>query len=301
MAPNTTVQSTSGKEEPKWVRFVTGGLASMTAEAATLPVDVTKIRLQLQGQPGAPKLYNGMLDCMKKVIEMEGVGGLYKGLTPGLLRQASYSSLRMGVYEPIRNFVSGDDKNPPFYKKVLAGGSAGAFGALIANPTDLIKIRMQADIAGTRYKHTLDAFQSIIKDEGFFGMWKGCTPNIQRAIIVNAAELATYDQAKTLYLGLGISEGVFNHFLSSFTAGFVAACVSSPVDVMKTRLMSQKSGADRVYTGMVDCFVKTVKAEGFMALYKGFIPNWLRIGPWCVVMFMTYEQYRNFARRFWDK
>lgn len=109
-------------------------------------------------------------------------------------------------------------------------------------------------------------------------------------------------------------------FESSFISqGFFTALASSPVDVIKNRLMSQKKDAAVVYSvrsvhigferwgassssvqGMIDCAIKSVKNEGFMSLYKGFIPNWLRLGPWCLVMFMTYEQYRLYARRFWE-
>eukprot|EP00743_Colponemidia_sp_Colp-15_P003056 GILK01003303.1.p1 GENE.GILK01003303.1~~GILK01003303.1.p1 ORF type:complete len:300 (-),score=38.34 GILK01003303.1:731-1630(-) len=295
--------NTQQRQEPPWVRFVTGGLASMTAETVTIPVDVTKIRLQLQGSGDSPdKMYNGMVDCMRKTVKNEGIGGLYKGLAPAVLRQAVYSSIRMGVYEPIRNAIAGDNPNPSFLIKFASGASAGAIGSFVANPTDLVKIRMQADRTGTRYTSTAHAFKDILSTEGFLGMWKGCAPNVQRAILVNAAELSTYDQCKSILLRSGLfADGPFAHFTASFMAGFCAACVSSPVDVMKTRLMNQKAGKDRLYTGMIDCMSQTIKNEGVLALYKGFTPNWMRIGPWCVVMFMTYEQYRSLARSVWDK
>lgn len=244
-----------------------------------------------------------MTDVIRKVIQEEGVGGLFKGLGPGLLRQASYSSIRMGVYEPIRNAVAGDSKEPSFWKKVLAGGSAGAIGIAIANPTDLIKIRMQADRTGTRYRGTIDAFRSIIKNEGVLRLWTGVGPAIQRAFVVNAAELATYDQSKSMLVsGLAMdATKPATHFAASFMAGFCAALASSPVDVIKNRLMNQPAGQQRLYTSMIDCAVKSVRNEGFLSLYKGFIPNWLRLGPWCIVMFMSYEKYRAMARDVWDK
>lgn len=148
------------------------------------------------------------------------------------------------------------------------GGSAGAIGIAIANPTDLIKIRMQADKAGTRYRGTVDAFRQIIRvrcvyiafsfltiahalnpqycvivqSEGVAGLWTGVSPAVQRAFIVNAAELATYDQAKGMLVGTGYFQptDVKTHFAASFLAGFFSALASSPVDVIKNRLMSQR-------------------------------------------------------------
>ena len=62
--------------------------------------------------------------------------------------------------------------------------------------------------------------------------------------------------------------------------------------------MNQPAGAsERLYSGMVDCAVKTVRREGVLSLYNGFLPNFLRIGPWCAIMFTTYEQYRLFVKR----
>lgn len=280
--------------EPKWVRFVTGGMASSTAEFCTLPIDTVKVRLQVQRDAR----YSGVLDTFRQVVRTEGVAGLYKGIAPAVLRQSVYSSIRMGVYEPIRELVSGGSDQPSFWQRLLAGGSAGGIGIAVANPTELVKIRMQADSAGTRYRGTVDAFRSIVRDEGVRGLWQGVGPNIQRAIIVNAVELGTYDHSKMMlvrYAGAS-PDAVTTHFGASFIAGFFAAAASSPVDVVKNRLMSQPAGAERLYSGMLDCATKTVRAEGFLALYKGFVPNWLRLGPWCVVMFMSYEQYRLAAR-----
>ena len=69
----------------------------------------------------------------------------------------------MGIYEPIKNAVSGGEEEPTFWKKLLAGGSAGGIGIAIANPTELVKIRMQADKSGTRYSGTLNAFRTIVR------------------------------------------------------------------------------------------------------------------------------------------
>ena len=83
------------------------------------------------------------------------------------------------------------------------------------------------------------------------------------------------------------------HFIASFAAGFAAVVASNPVDVLKTRLMNDRvdSGvAGRKYQGAIHCASVTLKQEGLMAFYRGFIPNWLRLGPWNIVFFMTLEQ-----------
>ena len=81
------------------------------------------------------------------------------------------------------------------------------------------------------------------------------------------------------------------HGVASFAAGLAAAITSTPVDTLKTRLMQQPVGPDGKglhYRGMIDCATQTVKGEGVMGLYRGFIPTWFRIGPWAMIMFMSF-------------
>ena len=94
------------------------------------------------------------------------------------------------------------------------------------------------------------------------------------------------------YLGL-MKEGPSLHVVSSMIAGFVCACFTSPVDVVKTRMMNQHKDKKKIYTSTFNCFVKTWRAEGVAGFYKGFIPNWMRIGPHTIITFFLFEQLRR--------
>jgi len=190
------------------------------------------------------------------------------------------------------------------YKKILAGLTTGTIGISIANPTDLVKIRLQAEgklppNVPRRYNGTADAFVKILKSEGVVGFWKGVGPNIIRNSIINAAELATYDQAKQTILNSGLlQDGLACHFSSALTAGFMATLVGSPADVLKTRIMNQKIGPDGVpteYKNAFDAISKISKNEGLSGWYKGFWPNFSRIGSWNIVMFLALEKIRGMA------
>lgn len=84
-------------------------------------------------------------------------------------------------------------------------------------------------------------------------------------------------------------------FSSSFTCGLAGALASNPVDVVRTRMMNQRAivGHVDLYKGTLDGILKMWKHEGFFALYKGFWPNWLRLGPWNIIFFITYEQLKR--------
>ena len=122
------------------VRPICGAIASSAAECATLPIDLLKVRFQLaNGTQSA-------VGAVTALVRTEGVGALFKGITPAICRQASYQSVRMGIYEPMRNAVCGKDSEPKLWQMFLAGGLAGAIGVFIASPFDLIKVRKQAGL-----------------------------------------------------------------------------------------------------------------------------------------------------------
>lgn len=127
-------------------------------------------------------------------------------------------------------------------------------------------------------------------------LWRGSVLTVNRAMIVTASQLASYDQFKESILGRGwMEDGLGTHVLASFAAGFVASIASNPIDVIKTRVMNMKAEA---YNGALDCALKTVRAEGPLALYKGFIPTISRQGPFTVVLFVTLEQVRKLFKDF---
>jgi solute carrier family 25 uncoupling protein 8/9 len=88
-----------------------------------------------------------MLHCIKVIMAEEGVGSLFKGLTAGLQRQIVFASLRIGLYEPVKQLYVGENHVGmiPLSKRILAALTTGAIGITVANPTDVIKIRFQAD------------------------------------------------------------------------------------------------------------------------------------------------------------
>lgn len=82
-------------------------------------------------------------------------------------------------------------------------------------------------------------------------------------------------------------------FAASAAAGFIATCVASPIDVVKTRVMNAKApaaGEQPLYRNALDCFVKVVRMEGVRGLYKGFLPNYCRVGAYNLVLFNVYEK-----------
>lgn len=293
----------SKAEENLALRLGLTAVSAMAAESVTFPIDITKTRLQLQGEmgatTGAPK--RGAISMAISIGKEEGIAGLYRGLSPALLRHVFYTSIRIVAYENLRSNLShGEDpQNLSVAKKAFIGGASGIIGQVIASPADLIKVRMQADGRlmklgqQPRYTGLADAFTKIAQAEGVTGLWRGVGPNAQRAFLVNMGELACYDQSKQWVIGRGIAgDNIGAHTLASVMSGLSATILSCPADVVKTRMMNQAAGV-AVYRNSLDCLTKTVKAEGVMALWKGFFPTWTRLGPWQFVFWVSYEQLRR--------
>ncbi len=144
------MQSQRAQGESEFVFFMKNLLAASAAasvaEIATIPIDTAKVRLQIQGksEEAVPK-YNGFMGTMKTITAEEGPAALYNGLTAGLQRQILFAGLRIGLYIPVRNMIAGELKpgeNPTLKTKILAALCTGAIGISIANPTDVVKIRL---------------------------------------------------------------------------------------------------------------------------------------------------------------
>lgn len=292
------------------VKFFGAGTAACIADLVTFPLDTAKVRLQIQGESQKGKgegtlKYRGVMGTITTMVRTEGPRSLYNGLVAGLQRQMSFASVRIGLYDSMKQFYTRGTDSAGIVTRLMAGCTTGAMAVAFAQPTDVVKVRFQAQVrlsdGGRRYNGTLDAYKTIARDEGVRGLWKGCMPNITRNAIVNCAELVTYDIIKELILKYDLmTDNLPCHFTAAFSAGFCTTVVASPVDVVKTRFMNSGSGQ---YSSAINCALTMLRREGASAFYKGFMPSFLRLGSWNIVMFVTYEQIKRGmtrAQQYWE-
>lgn len=281
------------------VKFIGAGTAACIADLFTFPLDTAKVRLQIQGETKSSvnsksAQYKGVFGTISTMVKTEGPRSLYNGLVAGLQRQMSFASVRIGLYDSVKQFYTKGSEHVGIGSRLLAGCTTGAMAVAIAQPTDVVKVRFQAqaNVSNTRrYKGTMDAYKTIAKQEGMRGLWKGTGPNITRNALVNCTELVTYDLIKDALLTSNLmSDTLPCHFTSAFGAGFCTTVIASPVDVVKTRYMNSAKGQ---YQSALNCALTMVRKEGPRAFYKGFMPSFLRLGSWNVVMFVTYEQLKR--------
>ncbi|CAK9001892.1 unnamed protein product [Durusdinium trenchii] len=271
------------------IRLLASAVGAGIAEAATLPTDVAKVRLQLQSSSLGELRYHGMVDCIVKVARVEGLRALWKGLVPALIRQVSYHSFTFVLYEPIRDMVSlvlaMEAGRSNYFQRLLAAGSSAAIAIALFNPTEVLKTQMQSSSGNVTMK---EVARKVWNKDGLKGFWAGLRPNVVRTFLVNGAEIGTYDESKLVFLE-SVGDGLVAHVSASFVAGLASACVSTPADVVKTRFMNA-AGSDQAYRGIVHAGFCILRDEGFLALYKGFLLIVCRKLIWCTVFFVIYER-----------
>ncbi|XP_058489003.1 dicarboxylate carrier SLC25A8-like isoform X2 [Solea solea] len=235
------------------VKVFAAGTAACVADLVTFPLDTAKVRLQIQGEAvplvlGQKAKFRGVFGTIFTMVTTEGPRSLYSGLVAGLHRQMSFASVRIGLYDTVKQFYSRGSDNVGIGIRLLAGCTTGGMAVAFAQPTDVVKVRFQAQVrlpeSGSvkRYNSTMDAYKTIARDEGIRGLWK-----------------------------------------------------ASPVDVVKTRFMNSVPGQ---YNGALNCALTMLIKEGPTAFYKGFVPAFLRLGSWNIVMFVSFEQIKRAAVRF---
>eukprot|EP00761_Pharyngomonas_kirbyi_P013937 gb/GECH01013967.1/.p1 GENE.gb/GECH01013967.1/~~gb/GECH01013967.1/.p1 ORF type:complete len:300 (+),score=63.93 gb/GECH01013967.1/:1-900(+) len=294
------------KDLPKWTNFVVGGLSGMGATCVVQPIDLIKTRMQLSGSGGSAVKHKNMFEAFIHVARTEHVSKLYKGLSAALLRQATYTTTRLGVFNGLMDRFKEPDGTPmSFWKRAMIGMTAGGVGAMVGNPAEVALIRMTADghlppEQRRNYRHAGSALVEMSRKEGILSLWRGSTPTVMRAMVLNMAQLASYSQAKsTLQSSINMSDGLGLQFTASMISGFISTAVSLPVDLIKTRV--QMEAGEPGMKAIQSVVSSVVKTEGVLSFWKGFLPYYLRLGPHTVITFIIMERLNNMFHNQFNK
>ncbi|KAH8801677.1 mitochondrial oxaloacetate transport protein-like protein [Xylogone sp. PMI_703] len=289
--------------------FIAGGIAACGAVTATHPFETVKIRMQLQGELQEkglqPRMYKGPFHGVSVIVRNEGIRGIYRGIGTAYIYQILLNGCRLGFYEPIRHTLTsaifGDPKTQSLGVNVFAGATSGILGAAAGSPFFLVKTRLQSYSpfapVGTqhKYKNAFDGMRQIYTAEGVRGLYRGIGAAMVRTGFGSSVQLPTYFFAKRrLVKHLGMEEGPALHLASSTASGFVVCCVMHPPDTIMSRMYNQNGN---LYAGVFDCLAKTVKTEGFFAIYKGFLPHLARILPHTILTLSLAEQTNKLIRK----
>jgi len=276
--------------------LATASIAAIVGDACAFPLDTLKVRMQKNASPlvvAARKLWAG------------GIPVIFQGISASAFRQATYGGMRLSIYEPIRNKITGQSSSSkvtvPFYAQAAAGALSGGIASALMNPADLVKIRMQS--GDPRYNRVIDTLRTTVQEEGVLQLWRGVGPTSARASVVAAAELGLYDAFKDwLVEAQGFKPGNAVFAASSLVATLGAVFFSFPLDMAKTVMISQsktaiaKAQAPTYYRNMGHCLTATFRERGLLGMYRGCVPSLARQVTCNTVLFLSYEELK---KQFW--
>ena len=274
------------------------GVGCGLAGLITNPCDVIKVRNQQFGSTDAR--YRTFRGAASSVLREEGARGFGKGVAASVLRECTYSALRMGLYEPIKSRYSlalggGEAPSSSPLVKWLSAFTSGAIGSALFNPVDVVKVRYQSTPGPIPpYPSLLGAFRAIhAREGGLRGLYVGTSATVTRAAFLTSAQLGSYDVIKNDVLVREFSfdgEAGGAHLCASAIASVLTTTAANPADVVKTRVMNDPHGA---VGGPHAHFLHVLRTDGAMGFMRGWTASYLRIGPHTVLSLVFIEKVRQ--------
>jgi len=291
-------------------QFLLSSIAGGFGIFTVYPLDLIKTRMMNQRAPGVEgtRLYQTSLDCLQKIVRYEGVQGLYRGLLPPLLAAGPEKFVKFTLNDMLRAVLSKDDGSSSstthWITEIVSGGCAGACQLLVTNPLEVVKIRMQ--MQGETAKAFQDkgfrvpkglglhymSFTEIIRECGMTGLYKGAAACLMRDIPFGAIYFPAYAAFMNYFVNREGSAGASssNILVSGTLAAVPASLLTSPMDLVKTRMQVASRPGEEVYSGIGDCIRKIHQTEGIAAFFKGSFPRVARIAPQFGLSLFAYEK-----------
>jgi solute carrier family 25 2-oxodicarboxylate transporter 21 len=289
------------KPLPMQYSLLAGAIAGITEILAMYPVyylmqlDTVKTRFQIQVGNSE---YKSILDCFRKMVQKEGLGSLYRGILPPILVEAPKRAIKFGANDKYTQIYTQQfGFTPSKSLSVLTGVSAGCTEALIVALPDLVKIRMQDKANAGKYAGPADVVAKIVKHEGFTSLFRGLEATIWRHAVWNGGYFGSISYIKSLVPKAETKEGkLASNFLCGSIGGTIGTLLNTPFDVAKSRIQSE-TVLPYKYSSTLPSVYKIASEEGFGALYKGFAPKVLRLGPGGGILLVVFEFVSGYIRK----
>jgi solute carrier family 25 folate transporter 32 len=295
---------------------VAGVFAGFISCVTTHPLDVVKTRFQVQdGRLSHVPLYRGTTHALVTIAKTEGLASLYAGLTPNLLGSTVSWGCYFYGYNYLKGLARANSSNLDSRGQLGPGMNmacatcAGLSTCIATNPIWLVKTRLQLQHgSGRKLNGMVDALKTVVKEEGFLGLYKGLFPSLL-LVSHGALQFMCYEEMKKgfqRYVNGGAEHlTTWQTFFTGATAKVFASVVTYPSQVVRARLQQvdpnvvrcqqgQVMQGERYYRGTTDVVVKVLKHEGVHGFYKGIVPNLLRVVPSAAITFVVYEKVAKF-------
>lgn len=302
---------------------ICGGTAGLVSRMVIAPLDVIKIRFQLQFDPKSTKststattpttrfrIYNQVINILKH----EGVTALWKGNIPAEIMYVLYGATQFTTYRVVSNTIKSMHPTiPDPTLSFLSGAASGLAATTITYPFDLLRTRFAVQgAAGSNrvYKSLPYAISHIYKNEGLPGYFRGLIPALISVIPYMGLMFTSYNQVRRLLEYIAPTQSgpnakftdihpllISHEAIAGFTAGFVSKGAVFPFDLLRKRLQVQGPTRSHYMAGTIplyphrpiSCALYILKHEGVFGFYRGFFVSLLKSAPASAMTMWTFE------------
>ncbi|KAI0240130.1 mitochondrial aspartate-glutamate transporter agc1 [Massospora cicadina] len=273
--------------------FLLGSVAGGVGGAVVYPVDLVKTRMQNQRSAlVGPVLYKNSLGCLRRVVHSEGFVGLYRGLGPQLLGVAPEKAIKLTINDLVRGLMADQPSGDiPLWVEWVAGGCAGASQVAFTDPLEIVKIRLQVQGELAKVGPPRPSALWVVRNLGLLGLYRGVGACLLRDVPFSAIYFTTYSHLKRDYFHESGTNKlcVVELLAAGAAAGMPAAYLTTPADVIKTRLQVEARMGETRYLGLYDAAARIYREEGVRAFFKGGTARIFRSSPQFGVTLAAYE------------
>ncbi|XP_027358705.1 protein MITOFERRINLIKE 1, chloroplastic [Abrus precatorius] len=270
-----------------------GGIAGAFTYVCLHPLDTIKTKMQTKG---ASQIYKNTLDAVVKTFQSKGILGFYSGVSAVIVGSTASSAVYFGTCEFGKSFLSKFENFPAVLIPPCAGAMGNVVSSAIMVPKELITQRMQAGAKGRSW----EVLVNILKNDGVMGLYAGYSATLLRNLPAGVLSYSSFEYLKAGVLRRSEKshlEPIQSVFCGAL-AGAISASITTPLDVVKTRLMTQVrgEGVSKVAAVMYDGVSATVKQilreEGWIGLTRGMGPRVLHSACFSALGYFAFETAR---------
>ncbi|XP_077986670.1 calcium-binding mitochondrial carrier protein SCaMC-2-like [Glandiceps talaboti] len=270
-----------------WRQLVAGGAAGAVSRTCTAPLDRLKVLLQVHA---SKKNDLGIITGFRHMLQEGGVKSLWRGNGINVVKIAPETAIKFMAYEQMKRIFHTPGTELKMHERFVSGSLAGAIAQSTIYPMEVLKTRLALRKTG-QYSGIGDCARKILKTEGLLSFYRGYIPNILGILPYAGIDLAVYETLKIRWIHDHPSQsdpGVLVLLLCGTASSTCGQIASYPLALVRTRLQAQISNAT-----MLGLFKTILKEEGIQGLYRGIMPNFMKVAPAVSISYVVYEHVRK--------
>ncbi|KAL2902186.1 putative envelope ADP ATP carrier protein chloroplastic [Bienertia sinuspersici] len=268
--------------------FAAGAIAGAAAKTFTAPLDRIKLLMQTHGvrvgQESAKKAM-GFFEAITVIGKDEGIKGYWKGNLPQVIRVIPYSAVQLFAYETYKKLFRGKDDELSVWGRLAAGACAGMTSTFVTYPLDVLRLRLAVEPG---YRTMSQVALSMLREEGFTAFYNGLGPSLIGIAPYIAVNFCIFDLVKK-----SLPEKYQKRPETSFVTALVSATIATltcyPLDTIRRQM--QMRGTP--YNTVLDAFAGILERDGWIGLYRGFVPNALKNLPNSSIRLTTFDSVKS--------